>query len=416
MKFLFIEPFFGGSHKSFASGLIEHSRHKIDLVTLPAYFWKWRMRGAAVYFYEKIRDFSSYDGIITTDMINLTDLVALGGPSMPPCLVYFHENQLTYPLAPGNAMDYQFGFTNITTALVARQLLFNSRTQLQAFLSAISKLMKKMPDARIGWVRNRIEAKAGVIYPGCSFPAGRCDLKAKHKLEARCELDVKCEPDVKCESDVKHELNAECNPKDVSNSAPLIIWNHRWEFDKQPDVFFNALKAIKQKGIPFRLALLGESCQDVPAIFNNCCRYFKEEIVVSGYVKSRSDYENWLRKGAIVVSTAIQENFGISVVEAVRFGALPLLPDSLSYPEIIPQKFHGDLLYSSFDDLVVKLGGMLKEYGGFDIAYGGSETACGRFDTMRSQLSIAMEKYSWEVVISDYDILLDELGGLNRHG
>ncbi len=57
-------------------------------------------------------------------------------------------------------------------------------------------------------------------------------------------------------------------------------------------------------------------------------------------------------------------------MEAVRFGALPLLPDNLSYPEIIPQKFHGDLLYSSFDDLVVKLGDMLKEYGRFDMAYG----------------------------------------------
>ncbi len=99
-------------------------------------------------------------------------------------------------------------------------------------------------------------------------------------------------------------------------------------------------------------------------------------------------------------------------MEAVRSGALPLLPDNLSYPEIIPQKFHGDLLYSSFDDLVVKLGDMLKEYGRFDMAYGRPETACGRFDIMRSQLSIAMEKYSWEVVISDYDILLDELGGM----
>ncbi len=49
---------------------------------------------------------------------------------------------------------------------------------------------------------------------------------------------------------------------------------------------------------------------------------------------------------------------------------------------------------------------------GLDMAYGRPETACGRFDIMRSQLSIAMEKYSWEVVISDYDILLDELGGM----
>jgi glycosyltransferase involved in cell wall biosynthesis len=36
-----LEPFFGGSHKDFAQGLVSHSRHKIDSVTLPARFWKW---------------------------------------------------------------------------------------------------------------------------------------------------------------------------------------------------------------------------------------------------------------------------------------------------------------------------------------------------------------------------------------
>ncbi|MGD9334817.1 MAG: DUF3524 domain-containing protein, partial [Desulfobacterales bacterium] len=39
MKFLFLEPFFGGSHKDFAQGLVSHSRHRIDLVALPARFW-----------------------------------------------------------------------------------------------------------------------------------------------------------------------------------------------------------------------------------------------------------------------------------------------------------------------------------------------------------------------------------------
>lgn len=356
-----MEPFYGGSHKDFASGLIKHSRHQIDLVTLPARFWKWRMRGAALYFHEKIRDFSQYDGIITSDMINLTDLIALGGSSMPACLVYFHENQLTYPLASGEKIDYQFGFTNITTALAASQLLFNSQTHLQAFITAVSDLMQKLPDARIKWTSKSIEAKAGVIYPGCSFPAGRSELEA------------------------------------VGALPPLIIWNHRWEFDKQPDVFLQTLKMIKQKGIPFRLALLGESCQSVPKVFKKVCSCFKEEVVVSGYVKSRRDYEGWLKKGAIVVSTAIQENFGISVVEAVRFGALPLLPDRLSYPEIIPRAFHGDFIYSSFEELVMKLGNMLENY--------------GEFQGVRQDLSHEMERYAWENMIGDYDCLLDELGG-----
>ena len=40
LKFLFLEPFFGGSHREFAKGLISHSRHRIDLMTLPARFWR----------------------------------------------------------------------------------------------------------------------------------------------------------------------------------------------------------------------------------------------------------------------------------------------------------------------------------------------------------------------------------------
>jgi hypothetical protein len=36
--FLFLEPFFGGFHREFARGLVAHSRHQIDLLTLPARF------------------------------------------------------------------------------------------------------------------------------------------------------------------------------------------------------------------------------------------------------------------------------------------------------------------------------------------------------------------------------------------
>ncbi len=46
-----------------------------------------------------------------------------------------------------------------------------------------------------------------------------------------------------------------------------------------------------------------------------------------------AEYFEWLRKGDVAVSTAIQENFGISAVEAMRMGCAPLLPNRLAYPE-----------------------------------------------------------------------------------
>ena len=76
-RILFLEPFFGGSHRDFAEGLIEHSNHRIDLHTLPARFWKWRLRGAALHFSQLIKNPEQYDGLITCDMLSLSDLKAL---------------------------------------------------------------------------------------------------------------------------------------------------------------------------------------------------------------------------------------------------------------------------------------------------------------------------------------------------
>ena len=135
LKFLFLEAFFGGSHREFAEGLISHSRYRIDLVTLPARFWKWRMRGAALYFVKKVSSLDKYHGLITTDLMSLADFKALSNGICPPALVYFHENQFTYPLAPGERMDYQFGFTDITTALASDRVIFNSQTHRDAFLT-----------------------------------------------------------------------------------------------------------------------------------------------------------------------------------------------------------------------------------------------------------------------------------------
>lgn len=301
MKFLFLEPFFGGSHKDFAKGLVAHSRHEIDLVTLPSRFWKWRMRGAALHFIRNIPPLERYDGLIVTDLMSLADFKALCGAPCPPVMVYFHESQFTYPLAPAERPDHQFGFTDITTALAADKIYFNSRTHFNAFFEKLPRFIGMMPEYRPRWATDEIHAKSGVLYPGCRFPAGPPDLAP------------------------------------ATTNTPLIIWNHRWEFDKNPVSFFKALETADQNGAQFKLALLGENFQAVPKAFIKGRERWRECIVQYGFEPSREAYTQWLRRGAVVVSTAIQENFGISVIEAVRAGCFPLLPNRLSYPEIIPK-------------------------------------------------------------------------------
>jgi glycosyltransferase involved in cell wall biosynthesis len=359
VRFLFLEPFCGGSHRDFAEGLTAHSRYDIDLVTLPARFWKWRMRGAALYFLNTVSDLTIYDGIITTGLMSVADFSALCGVRCPPVLLYLHENQLTYPLAPGERMDMQFGFTDITSALCADRILFNSHFHFDRFFSELPEFIGRMPEFKPRWAIDAIRRKASVLYPGCRFDA------------------------------VDHHLMP------LPEGPPLVVWNHRWEFDKQPETFFAALDRVDQMGVDFRLAILGETCQVKPRVFLKAKSRFAPKLVQYGYVASKSDYNTWLRQGFVAVSTAIQENFGIAMVEAMRHGCLPLLPYRLSYPEILPQEFHRSFIYRDDDDLVKKLAAMLRRP--------------ERFIHHRPVLADMMARHAWASVIERYDDELDSL-------
>lgn len=368
-KILFIEPFYGGSHKNFTDGLIKHSRHSFILYSLPARYWKWRMRGAALHFYETIRNPENYDLLFTSDMMSLSDLKMLWGPSCPPSIVYFHENQLSYPLPEGGKMDYQFGFTDITTALAADRLLFNSNFHLNSFLKNMPGFIRKMPEYKPLWVVDKIRKKSSVIYPGCDFPAEGFRSSSKDSSAGR---------------------------------TPVVLWNHRWEFDKCPEVFFEALEQVdlrfKRSGIenPFDLVLLGENFQMMPKAFIEAKDRWGGRILQYGYCKNRDEYISWLKKSDIVISTAIQENFGIAVVEAIAAGCVPLLPGRLSYPELVPDKYHSRVLYNSEEDLAEKLESALKQLHQY------------RKNKSAAALSEYFKKFSWRNVIDEFDLFLTE--------
>jgi hypothetical protein len=274
--------------------------------------------------------------------MSLSDLKALWGAYCPRALVYFHENQLSYPLPPGETMDYQFGFTDVTTGLVGDRVLFNSQTHMDAFFGSLPGFIKMMPEYRPNWVVDRIRDKATVLYPGCNYPAGPAELKAW----------------------------------DFSK-PPLIIWNHRWEFDKSPETFFSALESVLSGGIEFRLALLGENFQVVPKPFLTARERFGKRIVQYGYEVSKKKYHDWLKQGVIVVS----------------------LPNNLSYPELIPEEHHDDCLYGSQGELVEKLSTVLVNP--------------GEYTDKRGGLAAHMERYSWELVIDKYDEELEKLAAVS---
>jgi len=329
MNILALEPYYGGSHRAFIDGLSKTSRQKWTLLTLPAHKWKWRMRHSAITFAsqaaELVEKRQSWDLLFCNDMLNLAEFTALAPAVIArlPKVIYFHENQLTYPVRAEDERDYHFAMTNLTSALVADAVWFNSQFHMDSFLAALAKFLKSMPDHQTLEAVEKIRAKSSVYPPGIAdFPA----RKAREQGPMR------------------------------------ILWAARWEHDKNPEDFFEALEILKDRNVPFRISVIGQSFQDQPEIFDQAHCSFQHHIDCWGYQESRDDYERVLSEADVVVSTANHEFFGISVVEAIAAGAFPLVPNCLSYPEILGLgriEGAGQFFYNgTIRDLADKLSGL----------------------------------------------------------
>jgi len=66
---------------------------------------------------------------------------------------------------------------------------------------------------------------------------------------------------------------------------------------------------------------------------------------------TKKEYYQLLSKAKIMVSFALQENFGYGYREAASLGCIPICPNRLSYKEYLPK----DLLYDDFNQCVEKV-------------------------------------------------------------
>ncbi|QDU75063.1 Glycosyl transferases group 1 [Bremerella volcania] len=309
MNILALEPYYGGSHRAFLDGWIAASRHTWTCLTLPAHHWKWRMRHAAITFAEEIanRRDDHFDLIFCSDMLNLAVFRGLAPPHIArlPVVVYFHENQLTYPDAYRTQRDYHYAFDNFQTLLAADQAWFNSSYHCNEFFEQCRAFLKKFPDYTLEDRLDHAYEQTIVASPGL--------------------------PEITCQ---QRELNFHC---------PHIVWAARWEKDKNPEGFFQALYQLKEGGFPFRLSIVGESFRDSPPIFNEAREVLADHVKQWGFLPSHDDYLRLLTTSDIFVSTAEHEFFGISAAEAILAGNLPVLPRRLAYPELVDDQ--PNLLY-----------------------------------------------------------------------
>ena len=231
---------------------------------------------------------------------------------------------------------------------------------MDSFLNGLEDYLQAMPDYQNLETVSKIEEKSSLLYLGV---------------------------------DLVNNLNREKLVHDV----PVILWNHRWEYDKNPAMFFAVLDDLAREGIDFELIICGEHTHKYPVIFEEARERFNKQLIHFGYVEERAQYNRLLTQADVMPVTSIQDFFGLSVIEGIHGGAFPLLPKRLAYPEHVPDELKNDVLYDSDDTMKHKLKEYLDTYP--DLS---KKSSC-------YELKKFIQKYNWRNMIDAYDVVFSGL-------
>lgn len=335
MRILLLSAYDAMSHKQWRQGIVDRfPGHAWTVLTLPARHFAWRVRGNAMswLFLQRQLLTQGYDLILATSLVDLATLKGLVPElAATPAVVYFHENQFAYPDNASKHGDVEIKITSIYTALAADRVCFNSAWNRNTFLAGADALLSKMPDALPKGVAGTIAGKAMVLP---------------------VPLD-----------ETVFDLPA------VDRSGTLtIVWNHRWEYDKAPERLFRALCILRERGIDFRLNIIGQQFRTAPAVFAEMKEKFAAHINHWGFIESREEYLNILRASHLAVSTALHDFQGLALMEAIACGCLPVAPDRLAYRDYLPESCR----YASMPEdgeaeafeLAAKLAGLASRHAG----------------------------------------------------
>ncbi|MFT7373246.1 MAG: glycosyltransferase involved in cell wall biosynthesis [Oleiphilaceae bacterium] len=308
LKGLILSAYDAGSHKYWRNG-IEKGLSDIDwtALNLPARFFSWRIRGNPISFISQYSDELSqkYDFMLVTSMVDLATLKGLVPTlSSIPSIVYFHENQFEYPKSERQKSVLDAQMVNLYAAMAADHIIFNSEFNQKTFCDGCDQLMNKLPDYTLPDLSSRFQFKSSII------PVPITD----HLFER-------------------------FHDRPLLDSPIKILWNHRWEYDKGPDRLLLFLAQLKARGLTFEIYIVGEQFRRVPLEFDKIQTDFSKEIRAFGYISDVDDYYKLLRQSDIVLSTSVHEFQGISVMEAVAAGCIPLVPNRLAYREYIDHTY-----------------------------------------------------------------------------
>ena len=390
MRILLVEPWQTGSHQAWGEGFQAGSAHEVDIVGLPGELWRWRLRGGALPLAEKVTDWIDRNGqpdlLLISGLVDVAELLGLARRNLSPdvaIVIFQHESQLVYPVADGN-YDNGAALRNWMSWCVADLVLFNSYHHMRSVEAALPGFVGSMPDATHVPMLDSVISRFEVFPVGVSLHAiperepfppasqhpssfsflnGDADVD-DHALQ-RPDVDRNMDKDAASATDGDRGTEIDSADSGLNGAAyrpahpdvepdverrgrPVILWPHRWERDKDPAAFLAALRKVKDAALDFGLVLAGQdppSGSTVAADERSAVEQeFADHIVASGDFE-RDEYLEYVAQSDLVVSCAKHEFFGVAVVEAVASGCIPLLPNALSYPELIRPPWHSAVLY-----------------------------------------------------------------------
>ena len=310
---------------------------RFRIFELPGRYFRWRIRGNPLSWMAEFREALQQERphhILATSMVDIATIKGLHPElSGTPVTLYFHENQFAYPVGDRQHSSIDPQMVQLYGALASERCLFNSRFNLESMLQGVAELLRKLPDAVPDNVVEQLRAKSSVLP-------------------------------VAVDTVTFDTVTIDTTPEKI-DSAPVILWNHRWEYDKRPDRFEALLDAVGSRDIDFQLALLGPRPSKVPVELSRIRTRYADCIIADGMVP-RVEYEALLKRAQVVVSTADHEFQGLSMIEAVSAGAIPVVPDALCYREQYPDRFR----YTSgnIDDAADRVCDALREKSTVDIS------------------------------------------------
>ena len=312
----------GESHLYWASQIKKNSVHEVQIFTMPPRHWKWRMQGSAGYFANLVNNYSfeSFDIFLLTSMTNVSSFKGfLDNKNINvPIYTYFHENQFAYPVSlsdPDRSTERleHYQFIQIQSLLSSDRVFFNSKYNKDTFLTGAKKLLKKVPDFKDFYFR--VFEKELEIWPLYIDPSDFSNV-------------------------------------DKNENEVIFIWNHRWDYDKNPQEFFDILLEFKKKK-SFGLIVCGKEIKS--PVFENAKDLFHKELIHWGYCENRKDYLKLLSRATHSIVTSNHDFFGLSAFECLLSGVKTYFPKRLCYPDHFQGSEYNNIFYKDESDIIAKL-------------------------------------------------------------